>query len=103
MANAKAAQFYDRDTNPEMATEGMKGFQEFMVYPSRMDNILQRLDKIEERVFKEQAKGDRVRKSRENRQAGIAWTGMPEDVVVRGKMNPSRTKLVHPARRSNAD
>ena len=34
----------------------MKGFQEFMVYPSRMDNILQRLDKIEERVFKEQAK-----------------------------------------------
>jgi multiple sugar transport system substrate-binding protein len=56
LANAKAAQFYDRDTNPEMATEGMKGFQEFMVYPSRMDNILQRLDKIEERVFKEQAK-----------------------------------------------
>ena len=31
LANAKAAQFYDRDTNPEMATEGMKGFQEFMV------------------------------------------------------------------------
>jgi hypothetical protein len=39
-----------------MATEGMKGFQEFMAYPSRVDNILQRLDKIEERVFKEQAK-----------------------------------------------
>jgi multiple sugar transport system substrate-binding protein len=56
LANAKAAQFYDRDTNPEMATEGMKGFQEFMAYPSRVDNILQRLDKIEERVFKEQAK-----------------------------------------------
>jgi len=56
LANAKAAQFYDRDTNPEMATEGMKGFQEFMAYPSRVDSILQRLDKIEERVFKEQAK-----------------------------------------------
>jgi multiple sugar transport system substrate-binding protein len=56
LANAKAAQFYDRDTNPEMATEGMKGFQEFMAYPSRIDSILQRLDKIEERVFKEQAK-----------------------------------------------
>ena len=56
LANAKAAQFYDRDTNPEMATEGMKGFQEFMAYPGRLDSILQRLDKIEERVFKEQAK-----------------------------------------------
>ena len=56
LANAKAAQFYDRDTNPEMATEGMKGFQEFMAYPSRVDSILQRLDKVEERVFKEQPK-----------------------------------------------
>jgi multiple sugar transport system substrate-binding protein len=56
LANAKAAQFYDRDTNPEMATEGMKGFQEFMVYPSRIDTILQRLAKVEERVFKDQAK-----------------------------------------------
>jgi multiple sugar transport system substrate-binding protein len=56
LAKSKTAQFYDRDTNPEMATEGMKGFQEFMAYPSRLDNILQRLDKIEARVFKEQAK-----------------------------------------------
>ena len=39
-----------------MATEGMKGFQEFMAYPGRLASILQRLDKIEERVFKEQAK-----------------------------------------------
>lgn len=56
LQNAKTAQFYDRDTNPEMATEGMKGFQEFMAYPSRIDAILQRLDKVEARVFKEQAK-----------------------------------------------
>ncbi|MBV9391312.1 MAG: extracellular solute-binding protein [Verrucomicrobia bacterium] len=56
LVNAKAAQFYDRDTNPEMATEGMKGFQEFMVYPNRLDSILQRLTKVEERVFKAQAK-----------------------------------------------
>ena len=56
LEGAKTAQFYDRDTNPEMATEGMKGFQEFMTYPSRVDAILQRLDKIEARVFKEQAK-----------------------------------------------
>ena len=34
----------------------MKGFQEFMTYPSRVDAILQRLDKVEARVFKEQAK-----------------------------------------------
>ncbi|HTD15939.1 MAG TPA: extracellular solute-binding protein [Chthoniobacterales bacterium] len=61
LAGAKAAQFYDRDTNPEMATEGMKGFQEFMVYPNRIDSILQRLDKIEARVFKEQAKEADVR------------------------------------------
>ena len=61
LASAKTAQFYDRDTNPEMATEGMKGFQEFMAYPSRVDNILQRLDKIEARVFKEQAKEARAR------------------------------------------
>jgi multiple sugar transport system substrate-binding protein len=56
LAEAKTAQFYDRDTNPEMATEGMKGFQEFMAFPSHIDSILQRLAKIEERVFKEQAK-----------------------------------------------
>jgi multiple sugar transport system substrate-binding protein len=61
LANAKTAQFYDRDTNPEMATEGMKGFQEFMAYPTRVDSILQRLDKIEARVFKEQAKEASVR------------------------------------------
>jgi multiple sugar transport system substrate-binding protein len=57
LESAKTAQFYDRDTNPEMATEGMKGFQEFMTYPSRVDAILQRLDKVETRVFKEQATG----------------------------------------------
>ncbi len=30
-----AAQFYDRDTDPAMAKEGMKGF-EFMVHPDRI-------------------------------------------------------------------
>ena len=33
--SAGLAQFYDRDTTPEMAKEGMKGFQEFMVKPER--------------------------------------------------------------------
>lgn len=31
------AQFYDRDTDPAMAKEGMKGFQEFMVHPDRIE------------------------------------------------------------------
>ncbi|CCN34149.1 putative ABC-type sugar transport system,periplasmic component [Vibrio nigripulchritudo SO65] len=46
------AQFYDRDTDPAMAKEGMKGFQEFMVHPDRLDKILQRLEKARQRTFK---------------------------------------------------
>jgi multiple sugar transport system substrate-binding protein len=45
------AQFYDRDTNPEMASVGMEGFQEFMVFPDRLDAILERLDTERESVF----------------------------------------------------
>jgi len=46
------AQFYDRDTSPDMASDGMKGFQEFMVKPERLDNILKRLERVRARVFK---------------------------------------------------
>lgn len=46
------AQFYDRDTNPAMAKEGMKGFQEFMVHPDRIDKILERLERTRSRTFK---------------------------------------------------
>lgn len=46
------AQFYDRDTDPSMAKEGMKGFQEFMVKPERLDRILKRLEKVRKRTFK---------------------------------------------------
>lgn len=46
------AQFYDRDTSPAMAKEGMKGFQEFMVKPERLDAILKRLEKVRQREFK---------------------------------------------------
>ena len=53
LKNAKSAQYYDRDTDPEMATEGMKGFQEFMAFPDRTDQILTRLDKVEQRIFKD--------------------------------------------------
>ena len=46
------AQFYDRDAPAEMAKAGMEGFQEFMVKPDRLDAILERLDKVQERVYK---------------------------------------------------
>ena len=46
------AQFYDRDAPAEMAKAGMEGFQEFMVKPDRLDDILSRLDKVQERVYK---------------------------------------------------
>ena len=49
---AGTAQFYDRDTDPNMAKEGMKGFQEFMVKPERLDAILQRLEKVRLRTFR---------------------------------------------------
>ena len=46
------AQFYDRDTNPEMARAGMEGFQEFMVNPDRRDRILERLDRTRQRIYR---------------------------------------------------
>ncbi len=46
------AQFYDRDTKPEMAKVGMKGFQEFMVKPDRLEKILKRIEKARLRIYK---------------------------------------------------
>ncbi len=48
---AGTAQFYDRDTTPEMAKIGMEGFQEFMVKPDNLDAILERLEKARARIF----------------------------------------------------
>jgi len=45
------AQFYDRDTNPEMASVGMEGFQEFMVNPDREEAIRKRLDEERKKIF----------------------------------------------------
>ncbi|MDV5169096.1 ABC transporter substrate-binding protein [Photobacterium rosenbergii] len=45
------SQFYDRDTDPAMAQEGMKAFQEFMVHPDRLDRILKRLERTRARTF----------------------------------------------------
>ena len=52
-ASEGLAQFYDRDTDPEMAKIGMQGFQEFMVKPDRLDRILKRLEKSRQRIFKQ--------------------------------------------------
>jgi multiple sugar transport system substrate-binding protein len=47
-----SSQFYDRDTDPEMAQIGMKGFQEFLANPQRADAILERLEAARLRIFK---------------------------------------------------
>jgi len=52
LASNGVMQFYDRDTNPEMATAGMNGFVEFMVYPERIDLILNNLEIERQRIFK---------------------------------------------------
>lgn len=45
------AQFFDRDTDPEMASVGMEGFQEFMVNPDRVDAIRERLEQERQNIF----------------------------------------------------
>ncbi len=49
---AGLAQFYDRDAPAEMAKAGMEGFQEYMVKPDRRQAILERLDKVQAKVYK---------------------------------------------------
>lgn len=46
------AQFFDRDAPAEMAKAGMEGFQEFMVKPDKVDAILDRLEKVRQKVYK---------------------------------------------------
>jgi ABC-type glycerol-3-phosphate transport system substrate-binding protein len=45
------AQFYDRDTHPEMAERGMNGFVQFMANPNQIGNILQSLEADRKRIF----------------------------------------------------
>lgn len=49
---AGSSQYYDRDTDPDMAQEGLKGFQQFMVKPERRDQILEHLEATRKRIFK---------------------------------------------------
>ena len=52
--NAKGgvAQFFDRDFPAEMASVGMEGLQEFMVFPDNLDDILERLEDARQRIYK---------------------------------------------------
>lgn len=51
-ADGGIAQFFDRDAPAQMAKAGMEGFQEFMAYPDHLDAILERLEKVRQRVYK---------------------------------------------------
>lgn len=44
------AQFFDRDMPEQLATIGMKGFQEFMANPDRLDRILADLERARTRL-----------------------------------------------------
>jgi len=46
------SQFFDRDAPAEMAKAGMEGFQQFMVQPEELDNILTRLEQVRGQVYK---------------------------------------------------
>ena len=45
------AQFFDRDFPAEMAQAAMEGFQEFMVYPDNLDDILERVESVRKEVY----------------------------------------------------
>ncbi len=44
-------QFIDRDTSEDLATVAMKGFQEFMVKPDRLDQVLATIEKARKRIY----------------------------------------------------
>jgi multiple sugar transport system substrate-binding protein/raffinose/stachyose/melibiose transport system substrate-binding protein len=48
------AQFYDRDTTPEMAEKGMAAFQEFWANTNKIDSILAQLEKDRAQIFASQ-------------------------------------------------
>lgn len=45
------AQFFDRDAPAEMAAVAMEGFQEFMVFPGNLEDILERLEAAREDIY----------------------------------------------------
>ncbi len=50
-AQGGIAQFFDRDAPAEMAAVAMEGFQEFMVIPGNLEDILERLEAAREDIY----------------------------------------------------
>ncbi|AGI66341.1 putative extracellular solute-binding protein [Octadecabacter antarcticus 307] len=50
-ASGGIMQFFDRDFPAEMASIGMEGLQEFMVFPDNLDDILERLEDARVRIY----------------------------------------------------
>ena len=50
-ATGGIAQFFDRDFPAEMASVGMEGLQEFMVFPDNLEDILGRLEAARQRIY----------------------------------------------------
>ncbi|MDX8442336.1 ABC transporter substrate-binding protein [Mesorhizobium australafricanum] len=52
LANAAGlAQFFDRDSPPEIAQAGTEAFQEFMVKPDRLDALLERMERVRKKAY----------------------------------------------------
>ncbi|HEX2116582.1 MAG TPA: ABC transporter substrate-binding protein, partial [Alphaproteobacteria bacterium] len=47
------SQFFDRDTSEDLANVAMKGFQEFMLNPERLDAILATIERARLRIYKQ--------------------------------------------------
>ncbi len=45
------AQYFDRDTSEDLANIAMKGFQEFMLNPDRLDAILPTIERARSRIY----------------------------------------------------
>lgn len=53
LAHAQAlTQYFDRDTSEDLAQVAMKGFQEFMLYPARLDAILETIEQARRRIYR---------------------------------------------------
>ncbi len=50
-ATGGIAQFFDRDFPAEMASVGMEGLQEFMVFPDNLEDILVRMEDARQRIY----------------------------------------------------
>jgi multiple sugar transport system substrate-binding protein len=45
------AQYFDRDTSEDLANIAMKGFQEFMINPDRLDVVLETIERARVRIY----------------------------------------------------